>query len=497
MAGRFAAGGARRVRTRRGLGHGPGRAAGPCPSWYTRRLLPPDHAPAPRQGCPARPPPRQRGWRPRTAAPGEAPQPLPVEGWVAPPGRIAGTNESRGCRAGVAPRGGSRVRAPAGRALLPPAPPPSHPYSPPSPPSLPHPPRRRSGPFKRGGDVRGGHSWRWRAARRHSWRGQLPVRHGSARRAAGADAGPGGRRGRPRLPPLHRREDLLPRHRHRHRHRLGRMVGAGAAGAAGPSAPRRRGKRRDRPSPGFPATGPGSPRDPRYQEPITGISGRGWGRGSGFLRVLQIPETVQLGTGQGVGVAPVISRLGKPVDRQRDPSEHVGLGKREWGQDPRGISHQDPPGAGHTGFPRIFRRMTALGDLPAARPDGKGAPGLNHPWSPPGWRWGHGGWRDCQDPLLQAGPSNSCLNVGLGVPGPAPHPPVSPQLDWRQVLVLGLDGAGKSSVLHYICSQKARDRIAPTHGFNSAQLFVEGMEMDLLEGKAGMALRWPQGGPKG
>ncbi|NXY77948.1 ARL9 protein, partial [Glareola pratincola] len=76
---------------------------------------------------------------------------------------------------------------------------------------------------------------------------------------------------------------------------------------------------------------------------------------------------------------------------------------------------------------------------------------------------------------------------------PAPHPPASPQLDWRQVLVLGLDGAGKSSVLHYICSQTARDHIAPTHGFNSAQLFVEGMEMDLLEVGGSQNLRsyWP------
>lgn len=52
------------------------------------------------------------------------------------------------------------------------------------------------------------------------------------------------------------------------------------------------------------------------------------------------------------------------------------------------------------------------------------------------------------------------------------------------MLVLGLDGAGKSSVLHYICSQTARKRIPPTLGFNSAQLQVEGLEMDLLEGKA-------------
>uniref|UniRef100_A0A8C3KER3 ADP ribosylation factor like GTPase 10 n=1 Tax=Calidris pygmaea TaxID=425635 RepID=A0A8C3KER3_9CHAR len=64
--------------------------------------------------------------------------------------------------------------------------------------------------------------------------------------------------------------------------------------------------------------------------------------------------------------------------------------------------------------------------------------------------------------------------------------PPGDALDWRQVLVLGLDGAGKSSVLHYLCSQTARDRIAPTRGFNSAQLFIQGMEMDLLEGKAGL-----------
>ncbi|NXW42128.1 ARL10 protein, partial [Nyctiprogne leucopyga] len=59
--------------------------------------------------------------------------------------------------------------------------------------------------------------------------------------------------------------------------------------------------------------------------------------------------------------------------------------------------------------------------------------------------------------------------------------PPGDALDWRQVLVLGLEGAGKSSVLHYICSQTAMEHIAPTHGFNSAQLLVEGLEMDLLE----------------
>ncbi|XP_010017412.1 PREDICTED: ADP-ribosylation factor-like protein 10 [Nestor notabilis] len=45
--------------------------------------------------------------------------------------------------------------------------------------------------------------------------------------------------------------------------------------------------------------------------------------------------------------------------------------------------------------------------------------------------------------------------------GPAPTHPTP----W-QVLVLGLDGAGKSSVLHYICNQTARNRFSPTYGFS-------------------------------
>ncbi|NXG39319.1 ARL10 protein, partial [Dromaius novaehollandiae] len=65
--------------------------------------------------------------------------------------------------------------------------------------------------------------------------------------------------------------------------------------------------------------------------------------------------------------------------------------------------------------------------------------------------------------------------------------------DWRQVLVLGLDGAGKSSVLHYICSETAKERIAPTQGFNSARLYIEGLEMDLLEvgGSQNLRAYWP------
>ncbi|KAM6251732.1 LOW QUALITY PROTEIN: ADP-ribosylation factor-like protein 10 [Porphyrio hochstetteri] len=71
--------------------------------------------------------------------------------------------------------------------------------------------------------------------------------------------------------------------------------------------------------------------------------------------------------------------------------------------------------------------------------------------------------------------------------------PPGDALDWRQVLVLGLDGAGKSSVLHYICSQTARDHIPPTRGFNSAQLYIEGMELEMLEvgGSQNLRAYWP------
>ncbi|KAF1600477.1 ADP-ribosylation factor-like protein 10, partial [Eudyptes chrysocome] len=107
-----------------------------------------------------------------------------------------------------------------------------------------------------------------------------------------------------------------------------------------------------------------------------------------------------------------------------------------------------------------------------------------------------GGWwerelRELRD-RAPAGDAHGAVGPGTG-PHPAPHPPASPQLGWRQVLVLGLDGAGKSSVLHYICSQTARERIAPTRGFNSAQLCVEGLEVDLLEvgGSQNLRAYWP------
>ncbi|NXX97284.1 ARL10 protein, partial [Centropus bengalensis] len=109
-----------------------------------------------------------------------------------------------------------------------------------------------------------------------------------------------------------------------------------------------------------------------------------------------------------------------------------------------------------------------------------------------GWDgWWERELRELQE-LRERGTAGGALRV-LGSPPTHPAPSVSLQLGWRQVLVLGLDGAGKSSVLHYICSQAAREDIAPTHGFNSAQLHVEGMEWDLLEvgGSRNLRAYWP------
>ncbi|NXK74031.1 ARL10 protein, partial [Amazona guildingii] len=97
------------------------------------------------------------------------------------------------------------------------------------------------------------------------------------------------------------------------------------------------------------------------------------------------------------------------------------------------------------------------------------------------------GWWE-QD-LWEQAPSKDAVRrerTPAGNPGPS-------RLDWQQVLVLGLDGAGKSSVLHYICNQTARKHFTPTQGFNCTQLSIEGLEMELLEvgGSQNLRAYWP------
>ncbi|XP_062964008.1 ADP-ribosylation factor-like protein 9 isoform X1 [Cynocephalus volans] len=51
----------------------------------------------------------------------------------------------------------------------------------------------------------------------------------------------------------------------------------------------------------------------------------------------------------------------------------------------------------------------------------------------------------------------------------------------KQILVLGLDGAGKTSVLHSLASNKVQHSKAPTHGFNAVCINTEDSQMEFLE----------------
>ncbi|XP_075712591.1 ADP-ribosylation factor-like protein 10 isoform X1 [Rhinoderma darwinii] len=63
-----------------------------------------------------------------------------------------------------------------------------------------------------------------------------------------------------------------------------------------------------------------------------------------------------------------------------------------------------------------------------------------------------------------------------------------------QILVLGLDGAGKSSIIHAISTNTTRSCSAPTHGFNTAQILSQGLRIELLEvgGSQNLRTYWNQ-----
>ncbi|XP_065592792.1 ADP-ribosylation factor-like protein 9 isoform X1 [Cyrtonyx montezumae] len=51
----------------------------------------------------------------------------------------------------------------------------------------------------------------------------------------------------------------------------------------------------------------------------------------------------------------------------------------------------------------------------------------------------------------------------------------------RQILVLGLDGAGKSSVLHSLATSQVKRSVAPTEGFNAVCISSGDSHMEFLE----------------
>ncbi|XP_071598995.1 ADP-ribosylation factor-like protein 9 isoform X1 [Heliangelus exortis] len=51
----------------------------------------------------------------------------------------------------------------------------------------------------------------------------------------------------------------------------------------------------------------------------------------------------------------------------------------------------------------------------------------------------------------------------------------------KQILVLGLDGAGKTSVLHSLATNQVKRSMAPTQGFNAICINTEESQMEFLE----------------
>ncbi|KAM9026917.1 ADP-ribosylation factor-like protein 9 isoform 2-T2 [Ara ararauna] len=51
----------------------------------------------------------------------------------------------------------------------------------------------------------------------------------------------------------------------------------------------------------------------------------------------------------------------------------------------------------------------------------------------------------------------------------------------KQILVLGLDGAGKTSVLHSLATNHVKRSMAPTEGFNAICVSTEELQMEFLE----------------
>lgn len=51
----------------------------------------------------------------------------------------------------------------------------------------------------------------------------------------------------------------------------------------------------------------------------------------------------------------------------------------------------------------------------------------------------------------------------------------------KQILVLGLDGAGKTSVLHSLALNRVQHSVAPTRGLNAVCIHTEDSQMEFLE----------------
>ncbi|XP_015262499.1 PREDICTED: ADP-ribosylation factor-like protein 9 [Gekko japonicus] len=77
-------------------------------------------------------------------------------------------------------------------------------------------------------------------------------------------------------------------------------------------------------------------------------------------------------------------------------------------------------------------------------------------------------------PLRQPSPERARLDCA--------EPPLGQEKPQsKQILVLGLDGAGKTSILHSLTANQVKHSTAPTEGFNAVCVSTEDSQMEFLE----------------
>ncbi|XP_070314494.1 ADP-ribosylation factor-like protein 9 isoform X2 [Odocoileus virginianus] len=59
--------------------------------------------------------------------------------------------------------------------------------------------------------------------------------------------------------------------------------------------------------------------------------------------------------------------------------------------------------------------------------------------------------------------------------------PLAPLERNKQIIVLGLDGAGKTSILHFLALNRVQRSVAPTQGFNAVCISTQDHQMEFLE----------------